>query len=170
MKTKSGRIIWSIVVLLLLFWAVRWYQRKTVPPTIIFGNAELYQADNKKQFSINDYTGKVLIISFFQTWCRDCARETPVLNQLAAKLPTGNFQVIYVTDEDNPKLDAFRRRLPSDNILFAISSERLAGFGIHVYPTTYLVDKNGKVILAKLEGYNWLEQEETIRKLIRQQL
>jgi thiol-disulfide isomerase/thioredoxin len=168
MKTKAGRIIWGIVFLLLLFWAARWYHWKSVAPTIAFGNAALYQADNKQQFSINDYAAKVLIISFFQTWCRDCARETPVLNQLAANLPTANFQVIYVTDEDNPKLEAFRRRLPSENILFAISGKPLTSFGIHVYPTTYLVDKKGEIVLAKLEGYNWLDQEETIRKLIQQ--
>ncbi len=168
MKTIAGRIIWGLLLVFVLFWALRWYQRKTVAPAMVFSDVALQLADEKKQVSLNDYAGKVLIVSCFQTWCRDCAKETPLLNQLAAKLPRENFQVIYITDENNARLEAFRRRLDAGNILFTISTKSLASLGIHVYPTTYLLDKKGNVVLTKLEGYNWLEEEGMIRNLLDQ--
>lgn len=168
MKKKIGNIIWVFVLLLLVAWVFRWYQRKTVPPPMAFSNAILHLADGNKPFSLSEYRGKVLIVSCFQTWCRDCVRETPVLNELADKLPSDDFRVIYITDENNAKLAGFRKRLPSDKILFTISQKPLASFGIHVYPTTYLLDKKGKVVLTKLEGHNWLLEQALIKQLLDQ--
>ena len=131
-----------------------------------FNAAPLTLVDNNKKTTIDDYKWNVVIVSCFQTWCRDCARETPVLNQLANNLNLEKFKIIYITDEGNSKLGSFRSRLPSDRILFTYSEKSLASLGIHVYPTTYLLDKSGRVVKTKLEGYDWLLEEAAIRKLI----
>ena len=57
-------------------------------------------------------------------------------------------------------------RFTSHKIIFAHSAESLASLGIHVYPTTYLLNKNGAVILSKLEGYNWALEKGSIEKLL----
>jgi thiol-disulfide isomerase/thioredoxin len=131
-----------------------------------FTAARLIRTDDHLQTSIGDYKGSVVIVSCFQTWCGDCARETPILNQLATNVSSANFKIIYITDEGNTKLGAFRSRLASGNILFTYSPKSLASLGIHVYPTTYLLDKKGRVVKTKLEGYNWLLEEANIRQLL----
>lgn len=131
-----------------------------------FNAAPLTLVDNNQETTIDDFKGNVVIVSCFQTWCRDCAAETPVLNRLANNLNSEKFKIIYVTDEGSAKLESFRSRLPSDKILFTYSQKSLASLGIHVYPTTYLLDKNGRVVKAKLEGYDWLLEENAIRKMI----
>lgn len=131
-----------------------------------FNATELVTVDDNKKITINDFLGKVVIVSCFQTWCSDCAGETPVLNSLAGNLNPDNFIIIYITDEGSDKLQSFRARFASDNILFTFSKKSLASLGIHVYPTTFLLNKKGEVVITKLEGYDWLREEAVIRKLI----
>ena len=131
-----------------------------------FNSTPLTTVDGNTQTTIDDYKGSVVIVSFFQTWCSDCAQETPVLNQLARNFNSEKFKVIYITDKRNDKLASFRSRLPSEKILFTYSAKSLASQGIQVYPTTYLLDKSGQVVTTKLEGYDWLLKESEIRKLL----
>jgi thiol-disulfide isomerase/thioredoxin len=166
MKKYQSKIITAIIIALLGGWGVRSLIHKNYPPKMGFNAAELITVDDNKKITINDYRGKVVIVSCFQTWCSDCAGETPVLNQLAANLNSDKFKIIYITDEGNDKLKSFRNRLPSDKILFTYSAKSLVSLGIHVYPTTFLLNKKGDVVKTKLEGYDWLQDEAVIKKLI----
>ena len=51
-------------------------------------------------------------------------------------------------------------------IVFSKCNEPLSSLGIHVYPTTYLLNKKGKTVLVKLEGYDWQKEKATIEKLL----
>ncbi len=73
--------------------------------------------DTKQPVTVNDFKGNVVIVSCFQTWCGDCARETPVINELANKLTTDKFKVLYISNEDEAKVSAFRQRFASDKII-----------------------------------------------------
>ena len=166
MKSYVNKIVTAVLILILIALAVRWYMHKTYPPKMEFNAAQLTTIDENVKITINDFRGKVVIVSCFQTWCADCAEETPVLNQLAANINSQKFKIIYITDEGSNKLNSFRTRLPSDKILFTYSAKSLASLGIHVYPTTFLLDKTGGVIKTKLEGYDWLLEQNLIQKLI----
>jgi thiol-disulfide isomerase/thioredoxin len=166
MKKYQNKIITAIVITLVAAWGIQSYIRKNYPPKMGFNAAVLIKVDDNQKITINNYRGNVVIVSCFQTWCGDCAGETPVLNQLATNLNSDKFKVIYITDEGNDKLPSFRSRLASDKILFTYSAKSLVSLGIHVYPTTFLLSKSGKVIKTKLQGYNWLQEEDVIKKLI----
>jgi hypothetical protein len=66
------------------------------------------------------------------------------------------------------KQNSFRSRFPSNKILYTQSQKSLADLGIHVYPTTFLLNKKGEVIKTKLEGYDWSVEKNAIRELITQ--
>jgi hypothetical protein len=38
--------------------------------------------------------------------------------------------------------------------------------GIRSFPSTFLLNKKGEVIMTKLEGYEWLQEAEAIQKLL----
>lgn len=165
MKTKKN-ILTSIVLIALLIYGVRKFMQYKIPPKMGFNAAQMIGVDDNKKITINDYLGKVVIVSCFQTWCGSCAAETPVLNQLATNLNDPNFKVIYVTDESNDKLTSFRSNLASDKILFTYSEKSLNNLGIYVYPTTFLINKKGEVVKTKLEGFDWLQDEVMIKKML----
>lgn len=166
MKKHQKTIITVLLAVLLLAWMGRSYIRNLFPPKMNIYTASLVSVDDNKPMTLHDYKEKVIIVSCYQTWCTDCARETPVLNQLAASIASPNFKIIYVSDEDATAVTAFRQRFSSANILFARYLQPMSAAGISVFPTTFLLDKNGEVIKTKLEGYNWMKEEAAIRKIM----
>ncbi len=159
-------IVISIVSIVLLIFGVRKFMQYKIPPKMGFNAAQLITVDDNKKITINNYLGKVVIVSCFQTWCGSCAAETPVLNQLSTNLNDTNFTVIYVTDEGSDKLPSFRTNLASNKILFTYSEKSLESLGIYVYPTTFLINKKGEVVKTKLEGFDWLQDEMMIKKML----
>lgn len=157
----------SIIVLIagLLFLGIKLYN-KNVAPKMNFQNTALTLLSNNTKTTINDFSGQVVMVSFFQSWCIDCAKETPILNELATAINNDKFKTLYISDEDVRKIEGFKNRFLSDKIIFAKSNEPLSSLGIHVYPTTYLLNKKGKTVLVKLEGYDWLKEKATIEKLL----
>lgn len=168
MKNKLSGIILAVIIILAAGWGIRWYIHKTVAPKMKFQTSELILTVSNTKTTINDLKGQVAIVSFFQTWCGDCAQEIPLLNELAATVNSTQFKILCISDEDKDLITTYQNRFSSGNISFARSAKSLASLGIHVYPTTYLLNKNGEVILSKLEGYNWGLEKATIEKLLRE--
>lgn len=168
MKQHQQTIIIALLVIVMIAWMGRSYIRGWFPPTMKFKEMALTTLDSNQLIRIADFKGKVVIVSCYQTWCIDCARETPVLNQLATQINSDLFKIIYVSDENVDKVINFRERFESGNILFTQSAKSMSELGIRSFPTTYLLNKKGEVIKTAFEGYDWLNEEEAIRKLIAQ--
>lgn len=131
-----------------------------------FQTSELMITGSNAKTTINDLKGNVVIVSFFQTWCGSCIQEMHVFDELLLSVNSANFKIICISDEDTDRISMLQKRFPSNRILFAHAAESLASLGIYVYPTTYLLNKNGEVIQSKLEGYNWELETGTIEKLL----
>ena len=166
MKRKLNGIIFCALIILAIGWGIRWYMRKTVAPEMKFQTSELLLTGNNTKTTINDLKGNVVIVSFFQTWCGPCIGEMYDFDELLATINSSNFKILCISDEDTGRIKMLQSRFIQGKILFAYSAESFANLGIHVYPTTYLLNKKGEVILSKLEGYNWTLEKEMIEKLI----
>jgi thiol-disulfide isomerase/thioredoxin len=166
MKRYRQYITPALFIVALAAYAGRSHLRNLFPPKMKFANTELTTVDDSKKITINDFKGSVVIVSCFQTWCIDCARETPVLNELATAVNSPAFKIVYITNEDNEKISAFRNRFASGNILFTHLNAPMNELGISSFPTTYLLNKQGEVVITKLEGYDWMKKEAAIKELI----
>lgn len=163
---KNSTIIILAVLLLLFYAGYKIFKRYKRIPEMTFRSEPLTKWDNNETTSIEAFKGKVLIVSCYQTWCGDCARETPWLNTLAAAINSPEFAVLYISDEDEQKVSRFRKRFDSDKITFTRSEKRLGQLGIRSFPSTFLLNKKGEVVLTKLEGYDWGKEEKRIRELM----
>ena len=143
-----------------------WYIRKTVPPKMEFQTSEFLLNGSNKKITINDLKGNVVIVSFFQTWCGPCIQEMYIFDELVTKINSPHLKILCISDEDEDRINMLQSRFVPGNILFAYSTKSLGNLGIHVYPTTYLLNKKGEVIQSKLEGYNWGLEKEAIEKLL----
>jgi thiol-disulfide isomerase/thioredoxin len=106
----------------------------------------------------SELEGKVVILSFFQTWCSDCAKEQPELTKLQDKF--GNkIKILYVSDEPFELIQSFREKFSSE-LNFYHTDKKLKKDGIaKKFPTTYLIDPKGEVKLVKVEGIHWYTPE-----------
>lgn len=91
---------------------------------------------------------KPSIISFYQTWCSDCVRETPVLHEFAElyKIP-----IYFISDEPAEKVAKFRARFADTTIPFYSSKQTLASIGIKKFPTVNFYNARGELVIQKLE-------------------
>ena len=142
MKKHQSKIITGLLILLLAAWMGRSFIQNLFPPKMKFYTEGLITIDNGRHTSLKDFKGNVVIVSCYQTWCTDCARETSILNELATKIHSNKFQVIYVSDEDVVKINSFRQRFLSDKILFTQYPGIMSSLGIHTFPTNFLLNKN----------------------------
>ena len=166
MKNKLSSIIFYAIIILAAGWGIRWYMRKTVAPKMEFQTSDLLLTGSNTKTTINDLRGNVVIVSFFQTWCGPCIQEMYVFDELLASVNSSNFKILCISDEDKDRINTLQNRFTPNKLMFAHSIKSLASLGIHVYPTTYLLNKNGEVIQSKLEGYNWVLEKEAIEKLL----
>jgi thiol-disulfide isomerase/thioredoxin len=166
MKTKLSSIIYYAIIILAVGWGIMWYMRKTITPKMEFQTTELLLTGSNTKTTINDLKGNVVIVSFFQTWCGPCIQEMYVFDELLASVKSSDFKILCISDEDTNRINMLQSRFTPDKIMFAYSPKSLSSLGIHVYPTTYLLNKKGEVIQSKLEGYSWMLEKETIKNLL----
>lgn len=121
--------------------------------------------EQNKEVTIKDFRGKVLIVTYFQSWCRDCRKELPELEALQNYFGD-QLKVLVITDESFEVSNQVKQYLKID-LPFFKSEKTLKEIGIHRFPTTYLLDKNGNVAESKVEGIHWNTKEiqEEILKL-----
>jgi len=106
-----------------------------------------------------DYSGKVLIVDLWATWCGPCRQEIPHLVELAKEYKGKGVEVIGLTNE-NPETDAEMVKEFSKvfNINYPIGwadEEMQSGLtqGRAAIPQTYIIGRDGKV-LRHYVGFN----------------
>ncbi|MEO6252376.1 MAG: TlpA disulfide reductase family protein [Ferruginibacter sp.] len=167
MKSKLTTIVLALLIVLAAGWGIMWYLRKTVVPKMEFQTNELLLTGSNTTTTMNDLKGKVVIVSYFQTWCGPCIQEMYIFEELITTIKSPDLKILCISDEDRDHIKQLQDRITYDKVLFAHSPKSLASLGIHVYPTTYLLNKKGEVVLSKLEGYNWALEKGTIEKLLK---
>lgn len=94
------------------------------------------------------YSGKVILIDFWASWCGPCRAKHPALVELQKKYQNKNFNVVSITvDKDT---DAWRKAITKDNLawdnLFDADSKITNELGIQAIPFSYLLDERGKIL------------------------
>jgi thiol-disulfide isomerase/thioredoxin len=115
-------------------------QRTDLPP---FSITDL----DGKQMSSADWKGKVVLINFWATWCGPCRAEIPDLVALQNEYKD---QVIVIgVSEDEGPVDAVRKFATQYKVNYPIAmttAEMQKLFpGISALPTTFMLDKEGRV-------------------------
>jgi len=102
-----------------------------------------------KDISSDDFKGKVLLVTFFATWCPPCRQEIPSLIRLQDDLSAKGFSVLGLSlDEGGSEIVS--ELVEHDNINYPVlmaDSDVVSGFGgVTGIPTSFLVSHEGKMI------------------------
>lgn len=110
-----------------------------------------------KDVSIQSYRGKYVLIDFWASWCKPCRAENP--NVLAAynKFKDKNFTVLSVSIDDSP--EKWKTAIEQDALPWTQVRDRenkkskvMDYYEIHAIPSTFLIDKEGKILAQDLRG------------------
>jgi cytochrome c biogenesis protein CcmG/thiol:disulfide interchange protein DsbE len=114
----------------------------------------LKSLDNQ-EITLSKLKGKVVLLDFWATWCAPCRESIPHLIQLYNSYKDKGLEVIGM-NLDKGSLETIHRFEESMDIPYAITiaTEEVArDYGVNALPTTFLIDRSGK-IRQKLLGFN----------------
>ena len=104
--------------------------------------------------STADYTGKVLVLNVWGSWCAPCRAEAPALVEAAKQMPDVQFIGINTRDNDPATAQAFVRAFGVEYPnLYDRDGSLLLGFGQvppKAIPSTLVIDATGRVAARML--------------------
>ena len=118
-----------------------------------------------KIVSLKDFQGKVVLINFWATWCPPCREELPLFEEVYEKYKDRGFVVLAInTDPENLKdfLKEFGVKL---TFPILVGDDKILDlYPVRGLPTSFLVDREGRIVKVRLGVYR--ELEEDLKKLI----
>lgn len=91
--------------------------------------------------------GQPTLLFFFAPWCGVCKRNVATLNDLRAERPEQALRILAVGlgYDDRDQLEQFRQRYDVRFPVALGTAEVQRRFGVSSFPTTYLVDGQGRL-------------------------
>jgi thiol-disulfide isomerase/thioredoxin len=122
-----------------------------------------------KTVRLSDYAGKVVIIDFWATWCPPCRAEVPDFVRLQSKYRDQGLVILGLSlDENGEKLvrDFANEYNVNYPMLLANPGTATQFGGIVGIPTTFVLDRKGRIV-QKFIGQTSLKTfEETVTPLL----
>ena len=147
MRAKTLAIIVSAVIL--ASGAVADEQVGDVPPP------RLGTDRNGDRINLEEMSGKIVVISFWATWCPPCRKELPVLEAIHNSIGEDLLEVIAVNTEDSRTYRGALRRLKDYKMTLVHDRRGLLQrqYGVDGLPHMVIVGIKGIVVSVK-SGYN----------------
>jgi len=140
----------------------------TLPPNVL--NAEL-KTVNGNSIKLSDYSGKVLVVNLWATWCGPCRMEIPELVKLYNEFKPQGLEMVGLSTEDpDQTADSVRDFVRTFQMSYAVGwSPQDVSIslmrGNTAIPQSFLVARDGR-ILKRFVGFNRDSTPPLLRKEI----
>ncbi|MCB1063397.1 MAG: redoxin domain-containing protein [Verrucomicrobiae bacterium] len=122
-----------------------------------------FTAMDGTEVDLSKMTDKVVLVDFWATWCGPCVGELPNVISAYEKYHDKGFEIIGISlDQDKGALEGFvkQRKMTWPQYFDGKGWENdlAKEFGIRGIPATFLIGKDGKIVVTDLRG-DMLEQQ-----------
>ena len=122
--------------------------------------------------TLDDYTGKVVLLNVWATWCEPCKVEMPSIEKLHREFGPQGLAVIAVSVDDAGMEDRIRDFAKELGITFEILHDPTrttsGSYQITGYPETFIIARDGTIRKKVIGAADW--SSEGNRALIRELL
>lgn len=141
---KDWAIAFAMAAVVMLAWQVfepTPVSEGTAPPLTL-------ASTTGETFNLHTGTAPAYVVNFWATWCGPCRKEIPEISAFAQAHP--EIEVVGVSVDDKlttERLGGEAKRLGiTYRVVHDMSGEVARAWGVDVFPTTFVLDANYKVI------------------------
>jgi thiol-disulfide isomerase/thioredoxin len=120
--------------------------------------------------SMADHRGKVVVVSFWASWCEFCEEQMRAMQQLKARLAGQPFEILAVNFGESPaKVREYVKTLSVDfPVVLDPNQAAMRAWRVRVLPVSFVVAPDGRPRYTVVGEYDWASAEavETIRRLL----
>jgi len=107
-----------------------------------------------KEVKLSSFRGKYILIDFWASWCQPCRRENPNSVKVYKQYNSKGFEILGVSlDKDR---DAWIKAVKDDGMAWTQvidpDGKIATKYNVNSIPSTFLLDKEGKIIAKNLRG------------------
>jgi thiol-disulfide isomerase/thioredoxin len=116
------------------------------------------------------FTGKVVVLDFWATWCGPCVSEIPGYIELQKKYGPQGFMIVGVSlDQKGPEHVKRFVQQHAMNYTVVMGDDKIveAFGGIDAIPTTFLLDRTGHIIDRKVGAVPGAEYESRVQAALK---
>ena len=111
--------------------------------------------------SLEELRGQVVLVNFWASWCAPCVIEMPSLQHLQQAMTGKAFKILAVNvGESRVKVWNFAARLGIEfPLLLDHDGQAASDWQVDVYPSTFLIDRQGRIQYVAYGARDWDEAE-----------
>jgi peroxiredoxin len=176
MSRRSTLILVVFVILVVIAgFAVRSNQRSAEP---VPGGTEVGQLApdftlplvGGGEVKLSDLRGKVVLVNFWATSCSTCVAEMPKMADAWRRYAPRGYEMVAVAmsyDHPNAVAAFARQRALPFRVALDIDGAVARAFGnVSVTPTTYLLDRTGRIVATYVGEPDWQEFHARIERAL----
>ncbi len=158
------RVVFPVVMWLLFAGGFAW-AAEDEPPRPQFPEVVFTSLDGTSTFTMSEFRGRPVLVTFWASWCGPCRVELPELSKLYGELVGKGFVLLTVNVDQNPVagrrfMEALGLSLP----VYRLNPHDTKALGIDALPANVLLDADGRFVQA-YKGYTPAVVEE-VRRLV----
>ena len=121
-----------------------------------------------ENIKLSSLKGKKVMLNFWATWCTYCVKEMPALQAQWEKWRDQGVVILGInTGEDEMTVRNFTGQMGVDfPVLFDRDNEAVQKYGVVPMPTTFFVDKKGRISSIHQGELNLESLDDQIRQLV----
>lgn len=110
-----------------------------------------------RRLSLSALRGKVVLLTFWATWCPPCRDEMAVFERLHRDLGTSGLVVVGVNAREDPEPIVDYARANNLSFALAVDPDGKVGaaYGVVALPTTFVIARNGRPVARGVGARAW---------------
>jgi len=107
--------------------------------------------------ALSSYRGNVVILNFWATWCPPCRAEMPSMETLYQRYRNQGLEILAVDIRETT--NTVRQFISTNGfsfpVLLDLDGRVSVNYGVEAIPTTYIIDREGKMIGRIVGSIHW---------------